>query len=1168
MNTDDSIDPDLAVYLLGQIELRWCNELLPPLATRKTQSLLAYLILHRNRLHTRDELADLFWGERDEVHARHSLATALWRIRRLLGESFLFADGTWVQFAPSRAFWLDVSEFERCVQGGAQNPESLAAAVDLYRGDLLEGFYDDWCIEERYRLEALYLRALSWLVSWHTAQGDPNEVLKYARLYLNRDPLDENIHLAAMRAQVKTNDLIAARRQWQICCATRQSELQLPPSPEMLKQAESILGAQFILPLLVKPVPERAPPRGEGLARPPFVGREREMEALWRQWEQTAQGKGGMILIGGEAGVGKTRLTEEIASLVSWHGGMVAIGRCFEPGHILPYQPLVEVLRQLTSQANEIARRTPPWVRDILSRLAPDLFSASAHPSTSPHSLSSDEQAILFHAIWAFIREFAERMPLLIVLEDLHSATESTLAAIQYLTRQMSDIHALILGTFRLEGVNEAHALTRMALQLAREGKGFRLDLEPLSREAIAELIMCTIGADENFVSRLYAHTEGNAFFSVETLRSLAGMPLPEDPLPLPDSVRALIESRLGELSPSACEWVAYAAVAGRQFDLGLVCRARGLDEESGLEAMDELLNQGILCEGSGLAKSDYQFAHHLVHEVVYTGIHFRRRRRLHRLIGEAMEYLYPDQSSLVDALAYHFDVGGEAEKAIQYHILAAQRSQAVLAWKEAEEHLDRALQLFDQKDPDHNHSDCLQRRCQVLINRAEMRSLQAQLSGRDSDLENLNRLAGMSDDDLMHMQTFMQRARYLNLDAKYQHAIAAAERGLVYADRLQNMAARCYLLTQIGFAHYFLGQPLSALTVLESARNNLPEGDSETRRHVTHILGYVHFHMGNYPEALACQKESYDSHRAMHDYNGTAWAGLDMASTYLDMGCLAEAEGYVTELLNLARRIGARSAEAYGLNQAGTLAICRGNYISALELFQQALVVQQGLRTEHGRVAAELGAGFACYHLGDIVDARRWLEQAIERGRPIQHRRRLAEALIGLGLVFLSNGNLHAAKDRLSEAVALASESHARGYLAAGLAALAQAERRSGDLALACSHAAQAVEIARQIAVPVCEMWGEFEIGLSRLAAGDPETALVHTGHAGELASRGNERWIGTERIHYAHAGVLRALGRKDAAEEQEHRAEAIIAAKSAQISDPNQRDRYRKFAVEQLLI
>jgi tetratricopeptide (TPR) repeat protein len=475
-------------------------------------------------------------------------------------------------------------------------------------------------------------------------------------------------------------------------------------------------------------------------------------------------------------------------------------------------------------------------------------------------------------------------------------------------------------------------------------------------------------------------------------------------------------------------------------------------------------------------------------------------------------------------------------------------------------------LQWLEQLDPDCTRADCLRRRGRILAERAELRYLQARLAERDADLAALEALAKNSGDESLRLQALMLRARYLNLDAHYEQAIVAAEEGVTLASHLGNSAARSYLLTQIGFAHYFLGQPQPALTALESALAATSETERETRRHITHILGYVHFHLGNFARSIAYQQDAYASHQVFSDYNGMAWAGLDIGAAYLEIGQLDEAGQYITEHLNLARRIGARSAEAYGLIQLGSWELRRGGYVEAANLFLQALSTQQALRTEHGRVAAEVGIGFACYHLGDLAEARRWLEQAIERARPIRHLRRLAEALIGLGLAEIAAGELLPAHACLSEAVAMARDSEARGNLAAGLAALTRAERRLGDLTLALAHASEATQIARQINTPACEMWGELEIGLAWLSLGDLEAAEEHTRRAVDLTFQGDERWIGIEQVHRAHARVLRELGSIQAAAEQERLAEDIIAAKTARIPDQQQQRRYLESAMRGL--
>ncbi len=1162
MSAEMSARPALAIYLFGRPEVLREDQRLPPLATQKTQSLLAYLIIHSNRPHLRDELAELFWGDRDEGHARHSLTTALWRIRRLLGKDYLLADSTTVRFNPDRPFWLDVTEFEKRVKEQTGSPADLAAAVDLYRGDLLEGFYDDWCIEERYYLESLYLDALKRLVDWHEAQGHSEEVLVYSQKYLAHDPLMQTMHLARMRALLAKGDRNGARHQWQVCCDTRQQELHAPPSPEALKQAESLLGADFIVPLSLQPLPSKAPPHWDLLERPPFVGRGPEMSALQSLWEQTSHGRGHMILISGEAGVGKTRLTEEFEAMVRWHGGMVTRGRCYESERTLPYQMLTEILRDLARQEHIGLRDLSGWAQNELARLVPEQYPAKVQSVSSPASMQPDQQAILFHAMAELIRQFTSHAPLLVVLEDIHWAAETTLAAIHYLVRKTSDVRVLYLATFRPQGSIQSRSLNAMAAQLARDGLAQHLILERLSLDAIAELVRRTMQADEGTVSRLYEHTQGNAFFTVETLRALSGVPTSEDRLPLPDTVRDLIQSRLDQLSPAAREWIACAAVAGRAFDFEPVRRACGLEEDTALEATDELLHQGLVCEGSGISGNDYEFVHHLVHEATYTAIHHRRRQRLHRSIGEAMESLYGDRTSISGTLAHHFDVGGELGKALHYHNLAAQRATAMFAWQEAEDHLNRMLWLIEQPDGQVDMGEHCRRRAQILIRRAELRSLLGCLTERDADLEALSALAETSHDDYLRLQTCLQRARYLNLDARYEQAVLAAQQGLMLADRLEDKSAYGYLLTQIGFAHYFLGKPRPALTALDSALRMTEETDEETRRHILHILGYVHFHLGNYACALAYQQKSYTVHQTTGDVNGVLWAGLDMAATLQHIGRNSEAEEYLTQHLKLAQRIGARSAEVYGLIQSGSWNLSQGNYLIAKETLLQALASQTGLRTEHARAAAEVGIGLALFQLGDGTESQRWLEQAVTRARPIQHRRRLVEALIGLGLATCEAGQYSAAYRYLSKAVGIARESECRRNLAAGLAALARVERKRGNLQTALEHASEAVWIAEGIGVPVIKMWGKMESGLTMLEQGDFPAALQHTQTAVDLIPHCDESWIGSEQAYRSHSRVLRALGCLEAAEEADRWAEAVIAAKANRIPDPRQRQQYYEFA------
>ncbi|PKO21946.1 MAG: hypothetical protein CVU38_11965 [Chloroflexi bacterium HGW-Chloroflexi-1] len=1150
----------LEIRLLGHPEFRRGGQTLPPLATRKTQSLLAYLIFHRDHPHSRDELATLFWGDRDDVRARRSLTTALWRIRRLLGEDYLFADSTSVQFNPASDFWLDVAEFEE---------QDLSAAVDLYRGDFMEGFYDDWCIEARYHLEAVYMDALTRLVARCEAQRDFTLGLTYTQKYLTHDSLAENVHFAAMRALVALGDAAGAQRQWQFCCEVRQQELHTPPSPEMLAQAQSILGAHFRMPLPVAILQPSAPPRRGSLERPPFVGRTRELNVLLARWEEAMRGKSGLILIGGEAGIGKTRLSEEFASTVRWRGAVVARGRCYELERVLPYQPITEVLSDL-SQGSDV-RALPAWAQVELARIVPGFGPGrQGAEARSPYALSDagERQAVLFHAIVACVRHCAARTPLLIVLEDLHWASDSTLAGLHYLTRQIADAPVLIVGAFRSEEAGEAHALTMMAGELARAGLAQHLALEPLSAEAVAELVrrVRERNSSAEWVSRLYAHTEGNAFFLIETLRALDETPLcppilkfrnggTEGGLPVPGTVRALIQARLSRLSAPARNLVAPAAVAGRAFDFDIVCRTAGASEETALEGFDELLRRGFLREGIG---RDYEFVHSLIQQVVYAGLHHRRRQRLHRLTGETLESLYHERrEELLGTLAHHFDVGGEEEKALQYHSLTARRAESLFAWQEVEEHQSRMLVLLDRLDPDCKRSDYRIQRGQVLADRAHLRFLQGRLAERDSDLLALAALAEASGDEGLRLQASLHRARYLNLDGQYAEAMAVAEEGMTLAERSNDISARCHFQIQVGFAHYFRGEYQAAMQPLQAALA-LEPSDPAGRAEALSVLSYACYLVADYQRSLDYRQQALAIRSESGALDRKALDLTDMGIIYTRLNRLPEAEQYLLDALALAQKIGTQVAESYALNNLGNLHYLRGDYPAALECHSRSLALQRATGSRRGEASALNNSGMDLLAPGDYAAAESLLCQSLAIQEEIGYQSGLAEGLAHLARAQGSLGRLDEALATATRSLAVARRIGDRYCQVTALNVLAWLQLVHGEPEAALVLAGEAASLAEETGLVHGRIFGLALLGLAHLRLDNPSQAYGCTSQAVSLLQEQGCIEGPEEAVYLTHSLVLTALGRCEEAADALREAKAQMKTKADRIPDAEQRRRY----------
>jgi tetratricopeptide (TPR) repeat protein len=348
----------------------------------------------------------------------------------------------------------------------------------------------------------------------------------------------------------------------------------------------------------------------------------------------------------------------------------------------------------------------------------------------------------------------------------------------------------------------------------------------------------------------------------------------------------------------------------------------------------------------------------------------------------------------------------------------------------------------------------------------------------------------------------------------------------------------------------------------LESAIDISGDGMGPNMRgRISHILGYVYYHLGNYPRSLDYHQEAHACSRETGDHNRTAWNLMDVGFLHLKLGRFAEAREYLTDSLALARRIAARPAEAYALTLLGDWELYCGSYAAALDRHQESRLMQLEVGSKHGVVAAEAGAGFALYHLGYLDRARQTLRRALEHAREIGHQRHVALALIRLSLVELAADSPSVARDLLTESLTVARESECAENVAATLAVLARMHRNRGDPAAALDRAQEAARVARSHELPTCGAWTELEAGLALLAQEEPRDALQHTSRAVESLLRMHEAWIGTEEVHRAHARVLQALGRVEGAREQVRLAEGVVQEKADRIPDPDTRQRYLQY-------
>lgn len=666
-----------------------------PLAipTRKAQALLAYLALARGGTHPRDELATLLWSDASAPAARNALRQTLFVLRKALGSAADVALITSAEALSLRrdAVQTDVGAFERALVTGT--PSDLDTAAALYRGDLLTGLtadapaFEEWLMAERERLRELALAALARLLAHREAIGATAPAALTALRLLDFDPTQEAVHRALMRLYVRQGRRDAALRQYQECVEILRRELSAEPERETRALYQETL--------------RRRPGRTarvavSGLPEAPMVGRDAEIarahEALTRAW----LGSSGLVVVAGEAGIGKSRLLAELATEGQRRGGRLLLGRAYENERMAPLAPWLGALRDagVPSDRAVVDDLDEAW-RAVLPRLLPELSGAERTADTGP-----GDQLALFEALAHLLRRLAIAQPLVVLLEDCHWADDLTVRFLGFFTRRLHAAPILVGISVRDEELADHPVLDTMLAELASEERLCRVDLRRLGREATLALVAQLATADAASAAaqrgeQVWTASEGNPFIVVETVRSIREG-LTEDPpgsVTLPARVRDVIARRLDRLSARGCELVAVASAIGREFDFGLLPLAAGLDAGTVAEALDELVRRRVVhAVGERL-----DFSHDRIREVAYERVPADRRRVLHAAIASAIETLHADTLDRHYAsLAFHHAEGEVWPRAVEYSRRAGMQAMDRGAYHESAASFDRALAALD----------------------------------------------------------------------------------------------------------------------------------------------------------------------------------------------------------------------------------------------------------------------------------------------------------------------------------------------------------------------------------------------------------------------------------------------------------------------------------------
>lgn len=943
--------PTLQAKLLGEFCLVCDDRPVTSSITRRSQALLAYLMLHRHAPQTRHRVAFHLWADSTDTQARTNLRKELSGLRRVLPnvDQFLLIDAKTLQWHPSVPFTLDVVQFEESMRA-AQIPigtghskdatqKALEYAIALYQGTLLPDCHDDWIEPERERLQQMRVKALEQLIDLLEEQQEYRPALDYAQQLLRIDTLNEATYCALMRLHHLSGDRANALQIYHRCMTVLREELGVDPSATTRKLYEQILEDNEA-PIVQTTARIRSLPLSSSPSRLlPLVGREHEWASI-QQWvslsdrqntTDAADQASEVLLLTGEPGIGKTRLLEELRAT---QADQVLWGRGFLAEMVRPYGIWIDALRSLT---------VPPAVNlpTALGFLLPEMGQPTQAPPDRSH---------LFDAVVQLLSQSAH--PLIVILDDIQWMDEASSALLHYAIRLLSHLPVLFACTGRSRELEANGAISRVMQALRRERRLRTLDLQPFDREHTAELIRSVLigsGQIDNgqidsgqisgqtnpvdlsaaVVDRVFIDSGGNPLFALEVARALS-----HNQSTQATDLTALIGDRLRQLDAAALECLFWASALGRSFQPTRVAQVADYPLPKLLMAIEQLEQQSLIRPNTSTGhEMAYDFAHDIVRQVVYHQLSEPRRHLIHLQIAHKLNQLSTSDYALAGDVAHHASLGGDHELAASAALLAADRCLKLFAYAEASTLAQQGVQHCQRLDD--------RTRIHLQLGLLRIYAIAGVTCERAVQLEtDVHRLMseasrlGLKDDEAIGLEAlgilYFNQGNFVDID---QYSLRATK-----IAQATSPAITARLLAFNGSCLAELGRDMIRAEALLLEAQSLAARVGMKLCDIDGGLGSICLHNGRYDEARALLQQAWQQAQAEQDHWRECNCLSYLVMTELEANDLIATLSYCHEMAIIAAKIRGESSEGIVTTALTALANYRLQQPDAEIVLEQAI--------------------------------------------------------------------------------------------------------------------------------------------------------------------------------------------------------------------------------------
>ena len=1129
----------ITVRLLGGFSASFRGstlDALPPQAVL----LLSYLVVHRERPQTRDLLAGRFWSELPEDRARKRLSNTLWQIKNAARESglpeLLVTTPNSVQVTDAHPIWVDAEEFEsqladlerelRTRQLRGVLADRLAEVVTGYPGDFLSGHYHDWIEPERDRIRDRYNSALVQLIQLYKSRSEYDVALRFAATLVKQEPLREDLHREVMRLHALLGQTPAAERQFVVCSQVLEAELGVEPSAETIELIERIRTDAPSSSLREVPLDR------ESTA---LIGRSQELGVLLGRVDELLNGTGGVVLVEGDPGIGKTRLIEEFSEAADWRGVRILSSGHTELSKMRPYETLREALAgAVTGIRGEhlVEVVEPVWLQKA-AEVLPELSRLIEGADDSMPLHPEEEPSRMSEALARVILAQGGLGPTMIVLEDIHWCDDDSMQVLVQLGSRLARSGVLLCLTYRRFEAEQSESVWSGISKLEALPAGSRVVVGPLTGAEVRELITAQLGPGGlpgAALGRLVGQTNGNPLYVLEAVRNPGSLLYDGDEddgplgdLHMPATVVRSLEHRVSALQVDKLAVLRALAALAEPAAARVIADIAGLERRATLEALTRVSEQGFVVDDEhGICR----FTHDQTRRVVYELMTADQRAAIHGRIYLALEHGEGGQPA---QLAYHARLAGRMADAHRWYLAAARAALAVNGYRTAADHYGQADEAAQDLGMD-------------LVDRAK------DLLAYESALDVLGR---RSDQTML-----LKRLREVPLPLALELELAEREVWLLlntdepdegarlataYVERARQAGEDPVgLLTTVGVARYRAGDYRGAIGPCSEALEAATDPASRIVAQTT--LGKALVDLMDHEAGQEHLSQAAEAAEAVGDHRGKIEALNYLAVANSKLGRFAEAEPLFTTALDLSRTIGYRWGEGTSLVNLASINIARGQGGRALDYFVAATDVFGSLDQGRGEAFVKTNSAELNHRLiGDDEMAADLASSAAVYFRSVGDQPHECVAMCLLSSVDRRHGRRRLARKRLNDLLSRAVTSGDTNGEVEARRVLAKLEMEGSDWRAAMVHLDQILQLGE-----------DFPLGavMPGVLANRAHVALMlqNHGRARAFVERALAvNMAGTDDPHvtaWTCGEVLRCLGDEGGATEQFKLAHELLSA------------------------